>query len=212
MLTDDEKSAVVKRKLEGGSGNQGRADYNKNMISGEEVIDAGMWPLSVGEAELLVDAIRNGTKYWLRSPGNSNGNAAIFNVTYIDSSGESVTENISVRPAFNLKLSSIKLTSAAEGGKASGDVGAGALTKVGSYDGSKGWELTLLDGSRNFSAQRTDSGYVTAGSDISISYSGATVGNNEYVSAILLNSSGMRFCIMAVLQTRAQVRTVATQS
>ncbi|MCR5475371.1 MAG: hypothetical protein K6F28_09245, partial [Lachnospiraceae bacterium] len=95
-----------------------------------------------------------------------------------------------VRPAYNLNLSSIIFTSAAEGGKSSGTVGAGALTEPAGYDGSEGWKLTVLDSSRSFSAVRTDRGRVLAGRDISISYSGATVGEDEYVSAILINSSG----------------------
>lgn len=127
-------------------------------------------------------------KWWLRSLGSS-GNVAAF-VTYgsVNTNGVVTSLKYAVRPAFNLNLSSIIFTSAAEDGKSSGTVGAAALTAPDAYTGTE-WKLTVLDDDRNFSAQRTDSGNVTAGNNISISYTGATVGENEYVSAILLNSS-----------------------
>ena len=133
-----------------------------------------------------------GGEWWLRSQGSISGenNAAVVNagggVTW---GGYHVNNGgYAVRPAFNLNLSSIIFTSAAVGGKSSGTVGAAALTAPAAYTGTE-WKLTVLDDDRNFSAQRTDSGNVTAGNNISISYTGATVGENEYVSAILLNSS-----------------------
>ena len=129
--------------------------------------------------------------WWLRSPGSRNdGNAAlVVGDGSVLTGGYPVTYGgIAVRPAFNLDLSSIIFTSAAEGGKSSGTVGAAALTAPNAYTGTE-WKLTVLDKDRSFSAQRTDSGNVTAGNNISISYTGATVGKNEYVSAILLNSS-----------------------
>lgn len=131
--------------------------------------------------------------WWLRSPGSRNdGNAAlVVGDGSVLAGGYPVTYGgIAVRPAFNLDLSSIIFTSAAEGGKSSGTVGAAALTAPAAYTGTE-WKLTVLDEDRSFLAQRTDSGNVTAGNNISISYTGATVGENEYVSAILLNSSGV---------------------
>lgn len=131
--------------------------------------------------------------WWLRSPGSRNdGNAAlVVGDGSVLAGGYPVTYGgIAVRPAFNLDLSSIIFTSAAEGGKSSGTVGAAALTAPAAYTGTE-WKLTVLDEDRSFSAQRTDSGNVTAGNNISISYRGATVGENEYISAILLNSSGV---------------------
>ena len=133
-----------------------------------------------------------GDMWWLRSLGSRNdGNVAVVNAggggTW---GGYPVKNRLAVRPAFNLDLSSIIFTSAAEGGKSSGTVGAAALTAPVAYTGTE-WKLTVLDEDRSFLAQRTDSGNVTAGNNISISYTGATVGENEYVSAILLNSSGV---------------------
>ena len=100
-----------------------------------------------------------------------------------------VGSSFGARVAFYLEMSSVAFVSAAEGGKISGTTGPDSLTAIDDYTGNE-WKLTLFDSSRNFSAQRTDSGNVPAGEDLSISYSGASAGNNEYVSAILLSTSG----------------------
>lgn len=134
-------------------------------------------------------------RWWLRSPGSNStpyGYAATVGSNgAVEYSGSDVrTSDIAVRPAFNLNLSSVIFTSAAVGGKTSGTVGAGALTEVSDYNGNE-WKLTISDSSRNsFTASRTDSGNVTAGNNITISYDHATTGDYEYISAVLLNSSG----------------------
>ena len=130
--------------------------------------------------------------WWLRSPVSSGYAATVGSngvVNYL--SGSNVSNSyITVRPAFNLNLSSVIFTSAAVGGKTSGTVGAGALTAVSDYNGNE-WKLTISDSSRNsFTASRTDSGNVAAGNNITISYDHATTGDYEYISAVLLNSSG----------------------
>ncbi|MBR4992766.1 MAG: hypothetical protein IKY04_00800, partial [Lachnospiraceae bacterium] len=52
------------------------------------------------------------------------------------------------------------------------------------------WKLTIADSLRNgFSASRTDSDVLTAGGTAEINYSGAQTGTNEYVSAIITDSS-----------------------
>lgn len=133
--------------------------------------------------------------WWLRSPGWNDptyGYAATVGIDGgVNYHGFEVrTLYIGVRPAFNLNLSSVIFTSAAVGGKTSGTVGAGALTEVSDYNGNE-WKLTISDSSRNsFTASRTDSGNVAAGNNITISYDHATTGDYEYISAVLLNSSG----------------------
>ena len=200
-LLTAEASAVVERTLEGGSANYDKTGYDDNKISGDLVSNAVMWPLSAAEANVLNADLRRldgGTGrnwvsdyWWLRSPGYNDGYAAVVygdgHVYYYVSSG--LNREYGVRPAFNLNLSSIIFTSAAVGGKSSGTVGAGALTAPAVYNGTE-WKFTVLDGSRSFSATLESSGNVNAGDNISISYEDATVGTNEYVSAILLNSSG----------------------
>ena len=129
--------------------------------------------------------------WWLRSPGHADYDAAYVRpsggFTY---GGARVDDTeIAVRPAFNLNLNSVLFTSAAEGGKADTAVD-GDLTAVSDYTGSE-WKLTLLDSSRSFSANIGGQTSVSApaGNSIQISYSGAKIGTNEYVSVLLCDSS-----------------------
>ncbi len=140
--------------------------------------------------------------WWLRSPGSVDYSAVFVRYdgfvglhgNYVDDQND---EGDAVRPAFNLDLSSVILTSAAAGGKSSGNPGADALREVAAYSGNE-WKLTLLDdgtfgnnanGHAGFSASRVDSGAVAAGNNITVSYSGANTGSNEYVSAILVSAT-----------------------
>ena len=90
------------------------------------------------------------------------------------------------RPAFNLNLNSVLFTSAAVGGKPNG-----GLTKVPKYSGNE-WKLTLLDSSRSFAVTEN-----TADADpndtITLNYSGATTGANEYISAIIADNNGAQY-------------------
>ena len=112
-----------------------------------------------------VDILGNG-EWWLRSPGKHEYNAATVKADgTVNTGGYHPDYKYAVRPAFYLNLSSIIFTSAAVGGKSSGTVGAAALTAPAAYTGTE-WKLTVLDEGRRFSAQRTDSGNVTAGNNI----------------------------------------------
>lgn len=98
---------------------------------------------------------------------------------------------LGVRPALNLKSSSIILTSAAVGGKPSS---AGGFEEVQAYSGTD-WKATLKSSSRSsFKASfadgsaSADHGY--SDWNINVSYSGAKEGSNEYVSAILCDDAG----------------------
>ena len=90
------------------------------------------------------------------------------------------------RPAFNLNLNSVLFTSAAVGGKPDG-----GLTEVPEYSGNE-WKLTLLDSNRNFAVTEK-----TADADpndtITLNYSGATTGANEYISAIIADNNGAQY-------------------
>ena len=126
--------------------------------------------------------------WWFRSPyaGNSTSRAgAVIKDGYVIS--YFVTYSQAVRPAFNLDLNSVLFTSAAVGGKA----GDGELTAVGDYTGNE-WKLTLLDNSRNFAVtEKTASG--KPGDTITLNYSGATTGTNEYISVIIADNSGAQY-------------------
>ena len=125
-------------------------------------------------------------RWWLRSPGFTQKEAA-----FMEDLGGSVPEgnpvdnrNTAVRPAFNLNLSSVLFTSAADGGKSASGMDSG-LAAVSSYSG-KDWKLTLLDSTRAFAASDAMQG----GNTVTFSYSGAQTGVNEYLSAVIMDQNG----------------------
>ena len=124
--------------------------------------------------------------WWLRSPNAASQYTNVAGlVLYTGAvSAQKVTQNRKARPAFNLDMSSVLLTSAAEGGKAEG------FNAVADYSGSA-WKLTLLDSDRTFSASVTSAVRSTNRvGNVTISYSNATTGENEYISALIKDASG----------------------
>ncbi|MBQ1334745.1 MAG: InlB B-repeat-containing protein, partial [Clostridia bacterium] len=136
-------------------------------------------------------------RWWLRTPGviTSKESAAL----YVDGSGGIIDwydrslntadvrdASIAVRPALNLSLDSVLLSSAAEGGKVSGASGAYALAKTGTFIGGA-WKLTLLDHAHS-SFTVVSSG--RTGNEVTASYTGAVTGPNEYISALIKDSEG----------------------
>lgn len=90
------------------------------------------------------------------------------------------------RPAFNLNLGSVLFTSAAVDGKPDG-----GLTPIPEYSGNE-WKLTLLDSSRSFAV--TEKTADAAPDDtVTLHYTGATTGINEYISVILADNSGAQY-------------------
>ena len=90
------------------------------------------------------------------------------------------------RPAFNLNLNSVLFASAAVGGKPDG-----GLTPISEYTGNE-WKLTLKDSKRNFAVTETTvSG--DPGDTVTLHYTGATAGINEYISVILADNSGAQY-------------------
>ena len=139
--------------------------------------------------------------WWVRSPGDSDDSAAyVINYGGVFSFGTYVfLADNAVRPAFNLDLTSVLFTSAAVGGKIpaassggnQGGEAADAIFEIGDYDGSE-WKLTLLDNSRNFVVtEEAASG--KPGDTITLNYTGATTGTNEYISVIIADSSGAQY-------------------
>ena len=126
-------------------------------------------------------------EWWLRSPGNNETAAAyMYHRGEVNNQGVEVNYvERAVRPAFNLDMNSVLFTSAAEGGK--NDTVDANLTEVGSYaDSSPGWKLTILDYSRSdFTARVSDSETNAGVTTLKISYSGAKMGSNEYISAMI---------------------------
>ena len=125
--------------------------------------------------------------WWQRSPIES-GAGVITNYGSLGSAP--VTKSAYARPAFNLNLPSVLFTSAAEGGKASGELGADALTAVSDTDTTE-WKLTLLDESRDFSVTWV----AMTSKNFTFDYENATTGPNEYISAVLKdgNSENIKY-------------------
>ena len=122
--------------------------------------------------------------WWLRSSCTFQDVQWSGTVNYYGSPGyDSPSKDFWARPAFNLNLGSVLFASAAENGKASGDVGADALTEVARIASIAEWKLTLLDSQRGFSVDNT----TIDGSTITISYKDASVGEHEYVSAVIMD-------------------------
>ena len=190
-FSDAEKLAVVKRTLESGSYN----DSSTDCVAGAAISNALLWPLSTAEADSMdknlriVDPDNPGwatSFWWLRSPGNSNfcaaavaGNGDVIGIGHI------IHSEFGVRPAFNLDLNAVLFTSAAANGKQEG------LNKIGDYNVNE-WKLTLKDSSRSFNVTE-QSANGEPGDTIKLNYTGATTGENEYISVIIEKSGEMMY-------------------
>ena len=192
LFTDEEKGIILKRTLATGGYSDNSNSFSDG-VSDASAVDAYLWLLSTREADLVGQSCRTADYYWwLRSPGDGDTSAADVGLNSdVYYRGNRVIDSLGVRPAFNLNLQSIIFTSAANGGKSSGTTGADALQNlVGDSNSSTEWKLTVYDSARSgFSASRTDSDTLTPGGTAEISYSGAQTGTNEYVSAIITDSS-----------------------
>ena len=129
--------------------------------------------------------------WWLRSPyaylANSAGLVSDTGDVYGDAY---VSYAWAARPAFNLDLNSVLFISAAEGGKSASSMDSG-LTAVNDYTGNE-WKLTLLDETREFAVtEQTVSG--KPGDTITLNYTGATTGTNEYISVIIADENGAQY-------------------
>ena len=191
-LTTEENVAVKKRTLTSG----GYTGENTDCVAGGQVDNAVFWPLFSKEANAVKEDLRvvdpehptwATSNWWLRSPGYSNHDAATVrgdgSVVY---SGNAINSWWCARPAFNLNSSSVLFTSAAVGGKPDG-----GLTPISEYTGNE-WKLTLKDSNRNFAVTETTvSG--DPGDTVTLHYTGATAGINEYISVILADNSGAQY-------------------
>ena len=193
-LTAEENAAVKKRTLTSGSHN----GENTDCVAGGQVDNAVFWPLSSKEANAVKEDLRvvdpehptwATSHWWLRSPGSH-----AYYVAVVDPDGSvhysgytiRIYRTRGVRPAFNLNLNAVLFTSAAVGGKPNG-----GLTPISEYGGNE-WKLTLLDSSRNFAV--TEKAVSGASDDtVTLHYTGATTGINEYISAIIADNSGTQY-------------------
>ena len=194
-LTTEENAAVKKRALTSGSYN----GENTDCVAGGQVDNAVFWPLSTKEAIAVNNDLRAldpahpnwvTSSWYLRSPGSKTFYVAIVSsdgsVQYSGVSIRKKNNHRTVRPAFNLNLNSVLFASAAVGGKPDG-----GLTPIPEYSGNE-WKLTLLDSSRSFAVTKKTAD-AAPDDTVTLNYKGATTGINEYISAIIADSSGARY-------------------
>ena len=194
-LTTEENAAVKKRTLTSGSYN----GENTDCVAGGQVDNAVFWPLSAKEAIAVNNDLRAldpahpnwvTSSWYLRSPGSKTFYVAIVSSDgSVQYSGVSILKennHRTVRPAFNLNLNSVLFASAAVSGKPDG-----GLTPIPEYSGNE-WKLTLLDSSRSFAVTKKTAD-AAPGDTVTLNYKGATAGINEYISAIIADSSGARY-------------------
>lgn len=179
--------------------------WEESKLSNEKLFFLSVRELAdyVGNADgvsgLIAKDGENGSPgvWWLRSP--SAYYYSYSGVVYGDGvvSRDYVDDDWAARPAFNINLDSVLFTSAAVGGKisaapggGSGGEAAGSISKIATTTTNE-WKFTLKDDTRNsFTANLSGSSTVTPGESITVAYSDATTGPNEYVSAILTDASG----------------------
>ncbi len=205
-LTAKETDAVEKRTLASGNYDE----ENTDGVAGPAVSNAVFWPLSSKEANAVNNDLRvvdpehpgwASSYWWLRSQDEDYSTAFVAGrgeVRYYG--GYSTSKEFGVRPAFDLNLDSVLFASAAVGGKPEG-----GLTPISEYSGNE-WKLTLLDSSRNFAV--TEKAVSGAPDDtVTLHYTGATTGINEYISAIIADNSGTQY-YSRVAQPTAESGTV----
>ena len=122
--------------------------------------------------------------WWLRSPCANYvySVGAVHDYGYVSDFFVIGGEGWTVRPAFNLDLTSVLFTSAAVGGKSASGMDRG-LTEIDDYDGNE-WNLTLLDNSRKFAVTEKNA-KGDPGDIVTLNYTGATTGQDEYISVLL---------------------------
>lgn len=143
-----------------------------------------------------MDTAQKNDGWWLRSPGNhvaaatpNNLNAGtIWKNGYVAVNAVDVIYFFRPRPALNLDSNNILFTSTAVNGKYD-DISNDSFTPVGTTNSAE-WKLTLKDSSRNNFEASTNVNFARPGEKITITYSGAKTGSNEYVSAMIVDENG----------------------
>ncbi len=188
-----EQGLVEPRDLEGGSGNysnQNITNYDANKIAGDPVDDANFWPLSVEEADELDTSVLKfsaASFWWLRSPGDYN-----LRVAYVDENGGvyrlgfAANSYGGIRPAFRLNLDSVLFTSDVEGGKSDISDGISGITAGSNGDTVK---FTMEDNDNQTLELTGVTTKSNGSSELEFPYREAATGENQYISAILVNEN-----------------------
>ena len=128
----------------------------------------------------------NSDNWWLRSPsvGNTTSAGLVTNIGSVNI--YSIKSSLAARPAFNLNSNNVLFTSTAVNGKYDNAIDS-SFTPVGTTN-SADWKLTLKDSSRYFNAS-VSTKKIRANESLTIDYSGAKIGDNEYVSAMIVDEN-----------------------
>ena len=191
-FSEAEWANVLETTKTGANTNLGGDPYSDPGLDGDRLFALSANELAdylgyTGDSASWTAGLGGTSDYWLRSAYDFDSSEA----GAVYSTGAPYNPRVDsfivwVRPAFNLNLNSVLFTSAAEGGKSSGAEGADALTQISEYTGSE-WKLTLLDESRSsFSIGTT----AVNGNTLTVAYSGAKTGTNEYISAVIKDENG----------------------
>ncbi len=167
-----------------------------NILSGDKVFLPSVEEMKNAEYGFLSEndliAYHDGStagEWWMRSAGTGasiadaeyNTNRTEYKIYAKLASGHSYA-----RPAFNLSKKDVLFVCTADGVKTGTAVS--TLTAIKSNLSSE-WKLTLLDESRNFSVTETEAEKF-AGGTLTLRYTGAQTGENEYISAIFYDADG----------------------
>ena len=208
----DERGAVLATTKSDG---EFTSTNNRKFVASENILNEDkVFFLSAEEAENSAYGFTNNNArlayygnrtctWWLRSPYDTPYTYVPTGAGAVDHTGNVfgsyVDSRWTARPAFNLDLNSVLFTSAAVGGKIPAGNGGGnhggeaddAISEIGGYAGNE-WKLTLLDSSRNFDVTE-DTASGKPGDTITLNYTGATIGANEYISVIIADGSGAQY-------------------
>ena len=161
-------------------------------ILGQGVSGQKLWALSEEEWETINnrEVRKYGWWWWLRSPSSESGylsGQSLESGSKLDRASVDNTPG-AARPALSLNLASVLFTSAAAGsGKSSATV-EGNLVVAEAPTGTV--KFTMKDSDQTLTVNATTDQSTQTGETLSFSYSGATTGENQYVSCILIDDSG----------------------
>ena len=195
-----EKAAVL-------STTQGDVEYKLNntyTLLASDLENANLFLLSASEAAAYfhTPADKKPALWWLRSLRDDGAGAAIKSGGGLNTSNAS-SSLFGARPAFQLDTSKVLFTSAAEGGK----VGSSALALIGDESGLDK-KLTLLDEGRAFAVTGSPS-IAAPGDTITLNYTGAETGENEYISAFLTTPTGEQLYYGRLAASAAETGTIS---
>jgi hypothetical protein len=159
-------------------------DISQNIVL-PSVAEMGNWQ-ETGTWNINQSARTLSSDWWLRSPGNKDNEAAFVISDGTVVGGVKSSNGFETRPALKLNLASVLFTSAAADGKPTGIKS--SLSEVSPPTGAV--KLTILDNDLILSSTDIAPRKVSANDIVSIEYSGATTGENYFVSCLIVDNNG----------------------